>query len=301
MLLNGEMGINTDTYQFKLGDGTSTWSALPYNGLYGGYGPTGPTGSGGGGNTGPTGPPGGTGPTGRAGPTATGPTGVTGATGGTGAIGPTGPQAATGPQGLTGSESVATGPTGARGPTGQGYIGLTGSSTTGATGFTGAVGPTGPTGGGVTGPAGPAGGSAVVQSGYIQLGFTGTTFNTTPGTYDVSTNFSPLIGSWTVTSSTELTLVFANTTTTLVPPNFTGIVNWYDSNSNLYRSSMISPTTANSGSIITFTYTPDAATGPYTWTMIYTSQDFSFASPTTTPSPTNNGPYGFVLQMSIVL
>ena len=29
VLLNGEMGINTDTYQFKLGDGTSTWSTLP--------------------------------------------------------------------------------------------------------------------------------------------------------------------------------------------------------------------------------------------------------------------------------
>jgi hypothetical protein len=293
VLLDGEMGINTDTYQFKLGDGTSPWSALPYDGLYGGYGPTGPTGSGGGGNTGPTGSLGGTGPTGRAGPTATGPTGVTGATGGTGAAGPTGPQGSTGSQGPTGPQSVATGPTGARGPTEQGFTGLTGPSTTGITGFTGAVGPTGPTGDGVTGPAGPAGGSAVVRSGYIQLGFTGTRFlNTNPASYDVSTNFSPLIGSWTVTSSTRLTLIFSNTTSTnYIPPNFIGIINWY--NGSTYRGTMISPASINSGPGITFTFT---GTPPnVSWTMIFDITTSSF------PSATNNGPYGFILQMSMIL
>jgi len=290
VLLDGEMGINTDTYQFKLGDGTSPWSALPYDGLYGGYGPTGPTGSGGGGNTGPTGPRGGTGPTGRAGPTATGPTGVTGATGGTGAAGPTGPQAAVGTQGPTGPQSVATGPTGARGPTGQGFTGFTGPSTTGITGFTGAVGPTGPTGDGVTGPAGPAGGSAVVRSGYIQLAFSGTTFNTTPGTYDITTNFSPLIGTWTVTSATVLTLVFATTTTQLIPPNFTGIINWY--NGTTYRGNMISPAGVGISPSTNFTV---AGSGPYTWTMTYTINVSAFSG------ASNNGSYGFILQMSMIL
>jgi hypothetical protein len=82
VLLNGELGIETDTYWFKVGNGTSAWNSITtYNGLYGPSGSTGPTGAGGGGNTGPTGVPGGTGPQGRTGPVATGPTGVTGATG----------------------------------------------------------------------------------------------------------------------------------------------------------------------------------------------------------------------------
>jgi len=296
VLLNGEMGINTDTYQFKLGDGTKHWLDLSYNGLYGGFGATGPTGVGGGGDTGATGPIGGTGPIGRIGPVATGPIGDTGATGGTGAAGLTGPQGAIGPQGPTGPQSVATGPTGVRGPTGQGYTGLTGASTTGATGFTGLVGPTGLTGFGYTGPTGPAGGNIVVRSGYIQLAFSGNTFNTTPGTYDITSNFPASIGTWTVISNTILTLLFTNTTSQLIPPNFTGIVNWFDGS--VYRCSMISPTTSNSGTTITFTYT---GTGPYTWTMTYTSQAKSFASPTITPNPANNGSYGFILQISMIL
>jgi hypothetical protein len=302
-LLNGEMGINTDTYQFKLGNGTSPWIDLSYNGLYGRDGPTGPTGSGGGGNTGSTGPEGRTGLVGRTGPSQTGPTGPTGATGGTGVTGSTGPQAATGSTGPTGSQGVATGPTGVGGPTAQGYTGFTGPSATGGTGFTGAVGSTGPTGSGVTGPTGPGGGAALVTSGYIQLAFSGTTFNTTPGTYDISSNFPSSIGTWAVTSSTVLTLTFANTTTKLIPPNFIGIVNWFDGSGSVYRGSMISTAGVNSGSAITFTYT---GTGPYTWTMAYTTSSRSFITPTTgqnpTPlvTPTNNGSYGFILQLSIV-
>ena len=295
-LLNGEMGINTDTYQFKLGDGTSTWSALPYNGLYGGDGPTGPTGSGGGGNTGLTGPQGETGLTGRTGPSQTGPTGPTGPTGGTGVTGSTGPQAATGSTGPTGPQSVATGPTGVRGPTAQGYTGFTGPSTTGLFGFTGAVGPTGPTGSGVTGPTGPGGGAALVTSGYIQLAFSGTTFNTTPGTYDITTNFPSSIGTWAVTSSTVLTLTFTDTTTSLITPNFTGIVNWY--NGSTYRGSMISPAGVNSGPFIGFTYVPTIVgppeVGPFFWTMTYTITSSSFVG------ASNNGSYGFILQLSIV-
>ncbi len=41
ILLAGEMGIESDTDQFKLGDGTSTWTALAYGGIEG------PAGSGG--------------------------------------------------------------------------------------------------------------------------------------------------------------------------------------------------------------------------------------------------------------
>ena len=35
ILASGEIGVNTDTNQFKLGDGVNTWSALSYGGLVG--------------------------------------------------------------------------------------------------------------------------------------------------------------------------------------------------------------------------------------------------------------------------
>jgi hypothetical protein len=55
ILLNGEMGFNTDNNQFKIGNGTTTWNSLSY--WTGGVGPTGPTGPIGlVGPTGPTGP-----------------------------------------------------------------------------------------------------------------------------------------------------------------------------------------------------------------------------------------------------
>ena len=60
VLAIGEIGLETDTDQFKIGDGVSTWNSLPYGGL---LGPTGPTG---------------------AASTVTGPTGATGATGAAG-------------------------------------------------------------------------------------------------------------------------------------------------------------------------------------------------------------------------
>jgi len=66
ILLNGEMGFNIDTSQFKIGDGTTPWNSLSY--WTGGIGPVGPTGS--------IGPIGNTGPTGSIGPI--GPTGVSG-------------------------------------------------------------------------------------------------------------------------------------------------------------------------------------------------------------------------------
>lgn len=74
VLTAGEMGVETDTGKFKVGDGTTAWNSLSYS-----SGPTGPTG--------PTGSTGSTGPTGAA-STVTGPTGaastVTGPTGASG-------------------------------------------------------------------------------------------------------------------------------------------------------------------------------------------------------------------------
>jgi hypothetical protein len=63
ILLNGEMGFNIDTSQFKIGDGTTPWNSLSY--WSGGIGPVGPTGPIG--LIGPTGPAGQTGPTGPVG------------------------------------------------------------------------------------------------------------------------------------------------------------------------------------------------------------------------------------------
>ena len=85
-LAQGEIGYETDTTKFKIGDGATAWNSLAYAyaaGAAGATGPTGPVGA-----TGPTGVTGITGPTGPVG--ATGPTGPTGATGPTGNTGPTG-------------------------------------------------------------------------------------------------------------------------------------------------------------------------------------------------------------------
>jgi hypothetical protein len=67
-LAQGEMGVETDTGQFKIGNGSTAWNSLGYGGL---TGPTGPTGTNGtigtNGNTGATGLTGATGATGTAG------------------------------------------------------------------------------------------------------------------------------------------------------------------------------------------------------------------------------------------
>jgi len=136
VLASGEMGIETNTNQFKIGNGSTPWNSLAYGGIAGGPGATGATGIGATGATGVQGPVGSTGATGIQGPIgstgATGPIGSTGATGATGLTGSTGSTGQTGATGLTGS----TGPTGATGPTGS--TGLTGQQ--GATGLTGATG-----------------------------------------------------------------------------------------------------------------------------------------------------------------
>jgi hypothetical protein len=41
VLASGEMGIELDTKQFKIGDGTTRWSLLPYGGIQGPPGPAG--------------------------------------------------------------------------------------------------------------------------------------------------------------------------------------------------------------------------------------------------------------------
>ncbi len=188
-----ELVLETDTGQFKIGNGVSAYLALPYGGVVGPTGPQGtslnvrgsvatvgnlpPTGNvvndayivQSNGNmyvwngtawvdvgkiVGPTGP---TGPTGAVG--LTGPTGPTGATGITGATGPTGAAGSVGNFGPTGP----TGTTGLTGPTGP--TGAQGDASTVA----GPVGPTGPQGAAstVAGPTGPTGipGSASTVAG----------------------------------------------------------------------------------------------------------------------------------------
>jgi len=113
-LASGEMGIETDTNQFKVGNGSTPWNSLPYGGVQGGPGATGATGIGATGATGIQGPVGSTGlqgATGLTGPTGpqgatglTGSTGPIGSTGLTGATGPTGPQGASGQAGATGDK-----------------------------------------------------------------------------------------------------------------------------------------------------------------------------------------------------
>jgi hypothetical protein len=169
ILAIAEMGIETDTKQFKLGDGTTRWNALEYGGIQGDQGnftisastaPSTPTAGDAWFNSttgqifvyydsfwvesasstiGPAGPTGPTGPQGAP-STVTGPTGAS-------ITGPTGPRGNTGPTGTSGISI--TGPTGPQGATGpQGLAGSQGER--GTQGVTGAVGSTGPTGPGIT-------------------------------------------------------------------------------------------------------------------------------------------------------
>ncbi len=165
ILAEGEMGNETDTGKFKVGDGVRTWTALPYSsGPQGIQGPVGPQGiqgiqgiQGEQGEQGETGPQGVTGDTGAQG--IQGIQGETGPQGEQGEVGPQGPQGdqgfqgiqgETGPQGIQGIQGIQgeTGETGATGPQGetgpQGIQGIQGIQ--GETGETGATGPQGETG-----------------------------------------------------------------------------------------------------------------------------------------------------------
>ena len=216
-LAQGEMGIELDTDFFKIGDGLTAWTSLPYGGLQGPQGTsinvigsveteedlpaTGEQNdayivqSNGdlyvwdltqwdnvGQIVGPQGPTGATGPQGETG--ATGPAGPTGATG---VQGPQGIQGETGPQGETGAQGIQ-GETGAQGP--QGEIGPQGD--TGPQGETGATGETGPQG--IQGEVGPQG----IQGEQGVQGDPGVVAATSPIEYDsmtqtVSLNYDELI------------------------------------------------------------------------------------------------------------
>jgi hypothetical protein len=225
VLASGEIGINLDTYQFKIGDGIKTWSLLPYAGI---TGPTGPVGSNitsGTGNTGSTGRNTVTGNTGATGDSSTGPTGRTGPTGPTGIRGPTGSITTTGSTGNTGLF----GPTGPTGPDAfTGITGATGVNGQGPTGPTGSISSvTGPTGLAYTGPTGSTGGiGAIMSYGYITLGIaSASAFTTTGGSYDF-TNFPSAIGTWTIAAA-YLNLTFnASYNVSSIPPNINGTLQW---------------------------------------------------------------------------
>jgi hypothetical protein len=161
-LANGEMGVETDTGKFKVGNGSSTWSALEYSsGIQGPQGEEGPVGA-----TGSQGPKGDTGDVGSQGTQGIqGPPGETGAQGSqgiqgekgdkgdkgdpgdTGSQGTQGIQGDPGPQGQQGIQGIKgdTGDTGAQGQQGQqGTQGIQGVK--GDTGDTGSQGPKGDTG-----------------------------------------------------------------------------------------------------------------------------------------------------------
>jgi len=67
VLADGEMGIETNTNQFKVGNGSAAWNSLSYGGLAGATGAQGATGMGATGATGLIGATGLTGATGSAG------------------------------------------------------------------------------------------------------------------------------------------------------------------------------------------------------------------------------------------
>ena len=160
ILAEAEVGYETVSDKWKMGDGVTSWADLDYmaegptgpQGVQGPIGVTGPAGvAGPAGLAGDQGVPGNTGATGPAGdkgdPGDTGPAGATGATGPQGDKGDTGSTGSAGAKGDTG----ATGPQGTQGP--QGIQGIQG-----ATGPKGDTGDTGPQGGiGNTGPQGVAG------------------------------------------------------------------------------------------------------------------------------------------------
>ena len=276
VLASGEMGINLNTYQYKLGDGIKTWNLLPYAGITGPTGVAGPTissSTGATGSTGLTGPTGMTGPTGISATGVTGPVriGFTGFTGPTGlsATGQTGATGTIGPTGYTGATGV-TGPTGLTGPSGsvgpRGYTGSAG-DTTGATGSS-ATGLTGPTG---------AGGGGTITSGYIQVKFNGSSVFDTANPIE-TTSFPSSIGTWTspAPATTRLVLSFnaTNYNNQYLPPNISGLITWWSTAvPNSFKSQIIT-LGAYSGTnpVTTFVWSGTQ------WVMTFTINSSSFSS-----------------------
>lgn len=122
VLAEGEIGVELDTFKWKVGNGVAPWNSLPYS----------------------------TGPAGTSG--ATGRPGVDGAEGDDGWPGPPGPIGPQGPTGPTGLDSTVPGP---QGPPGLAVFGEDGDD---GWPIPGPTGPTGPAGTpGTAGPQGPPG------------------------------------------------------------------------------------------------------------------------------------------------
>jgi len=180
-LAAGELGFETDTLKFKIGNGSSLWAALPYQsaqgiqGIQGLQGLQGPQGT-----QGTTGTQGATGAQGTQGVQGfgfaqaqgtTGAQGATGAQGSTGTTGSTGIQGSTGAQGVAGTAAAqgAQGTQGVQGfgfaqaqgiqgiQGGQGSQGIQGGLGIATQGATGAQGTTGSGAQGATGAQGAAG------------------------------------------------------------------------------------------------------------------------------------------------
>ena len=285
ILANGEMGINLDTYQYKVGDGTKTWNQLPYAGI---AGPTGSPGTSISSSTGATGVTGSTGPTGMTGPTGVSSTGGTGPVrlGFTGSTGPTGAQA-TGQTGATGT----LGPTGYTGPVGStGATGPTGQA--GAAGSRGATGPagdiTGATGSSATGPTGPtgAGGGGTITSGYIRVGLSANVF--VPSVLDTAA-FPSSVGTCAIPDAQTLVITFNNTNynNQYTPPNITGIVSYWQTPANIYKSQILS---------LGVYVSPQAATS-FIWSG--TAWQMTYKITGSFSSTGNNGTYGFNLYLNV--
>jgi hypothetical protein len=153
VLADGEMGIETDTSFFKIGNGSTAWNSLAYGGIRGVTGPTGPVAIG---------------PTGFTGP-ASFVTGPTGAGGGGGSVSITG---------STGFGSVLTVATG-----GAGIFGNSNFVVAGPTGFVGI---------GTTSPATQldVNGGVTIRNGYRPLYSNVTTSNLTVAANSYGTHFN---------------------------------------------------------------------------------------------------------------
>jgi len=171
ILASGEMGIETDTSLFKIGNGSTAWNSLAYGGIKGSTGPTGPVAIG---------------PTGFTGP-ASFVTGPTGAGGGGGSV------SITGSTGYGNILTVATG--------GAGIFGNSNFVVAGPTGFVGI---------GTTSPATQldVNGGVTIRNGYRPLYSNVTTSNLTVAANSYGTHFNLTNSAF--STMTLPTIVWAN-------------------------------------------------------------------------------------------
>ena len=241
-LAQGEMGIETDTNLFKIGNGSTAWNSLAYGGIQGIQGVQGTTGI-----QGVQGLQGAIGAQGT-----TGDTGVQGLTGSTGAQGTTGAQGIQGTQGLQGTDANVQGIQGIQGA--DGAAGATGSQ--GVQGITGNQGIQGIQGAdGAAGATGSQGIQGITGNQGIQ-GIQGLGFSTT------------------ITSYIETVYAIGNSgANTLTPDAANGTIQTITATGNFTLNAFANP---QSGQTITFIITQDA-TGSRTLT---SSMLFASASKT---------------------